>query len=45
MAGKSRARPSFKKHIRRYKEVIAPAKTLEGMKNLTKKRRYASRHG
>ena len=45
MAGKSRMRPSFKKHTRRYKEVIAPAKTLEGMKKLTKKRRYANRHG
>ena len=37
--------PSFKKHTRRYKEVIAPAKVLEGLKNLTKKRRYANRHG
>jgi hypothetical protein len=45
MAGKSRARPSFKKHTRRYKGVIPPVKVLEGMKNLTKKRRYASRHG
>jgi len=45
MAGKARMRPSFKKHTRRYKEVIAPAKTLEGQKNLTKKRRYANRHG
>jgi hypothetical protein len=45
MAGKSRARPSFKKRTRRYKEVIAPAKVLEGQKNLTKKRRYANRHG
>jgi hypothetical protein len=35
MAGKSRARPSFKKPTHRYKEVIAPAK----------KRRYANRHG
>jgi hypothetical protein len=25
--------------------MIAPAKTLEGLKNLTKKRRYANRHG
>jgi hypothetical protein len=45
MAGKARMRPSFKKHTKRYREVIAPAKTLEGMKNLTKKRRYANRHG
>jgi hypothetical protein len=45
MAGKSRMRPSFKKHTRRYKEVTAPAKVLEGQKNLTKKRRYANRHG
>jgi hypothetical protein len=45
MAGKSRMRPSFKKHTKRYREMIAPAKTLEGLKNLTKKRRYANRHG
>jgi len=45
MAGKARMRPSFKKHTRRYKELVAPAKTLEGLKNLTKKRRYANRHG
>ena len=45
MAGKSRMRPSFKKNTRRYKEVIAPAKTFEGLKTLTKKRRYANRHG
>ena len=45
MAGKSRMRPSFKKNIRRYKEVVAPAKKLEGQKKLTKKRRYANRHG
>jgi hypothetical protein len=45
MAGKSRVRPSFKKHTRRYKEVVAPAKTLEGQRRLTKKRRYANRHG
>ncbi|KLK92351.1 hypothetical protein AA309_15345 [Microvirga vignae] len=45
MAGKARMRPSFKRHTRRYREVIAPAKTLEGQKNLTKKRRYANRHG
>jgi hypothetical protein len=43
MAGKSRMRPSFKKNTRRYREVIA--KTLEGQKKLTKKRRYANRHG
>jgi hypothetical protein len=45
MAGKSRMRPSFKKHTKRYREMIAPAKTLEGLKNLTKKRRYSNRHG
>ncbi|MBO1906331.1 hypothetical protein J4G37_15665 [Microvirga sp. 3-52] len=45
MAGKSRARPSFKKHTKRYREMIAPAKVLEGQRNLTKKRRYANRHG
>lgn len=45
MAGKARMRPSFKKHTRRYKEVTAPAKVREGLKNLTKKRRYANRHG
>ena len=44
-AGKSRMRPSFKKNTRRYREVIAPAKTLEGQKKLTKTRRYANRHG
>jgi hypothetical protein len=45
MAGKARTRPSFKKNTRRYKAVVAPAKVLEGQRNLTKKRRYASRHG
>lgn len=45
MAGKSRMRPSFKKNTRRYREVIAPAKMLEGQKKFTKKRRYANRHG
>jgi hypothetical protein len=45
MAGKTRMRPSFKKHTRRYKEVITPAKVLEGQKNLAKKPRYANRHG
>ena len=45
MAGKSRARPSFKKHTKRYREMIASAKVLEGQRNLTKKRRYANRHG
>jgi hypothetical protein len=45
MAGKSRARPSFKKHTKRYREMIAPTKVLEGQRNLTKKRRYANRHG
>jgi hypothetical protein len=38
-------RPSFKKNARRYREVIAPAKTLEGQRRLTRKRRYANRHG
>jgi hypothetical protein len=37
--------PRSKKHTRRYREVIDPAKVLEGQKNLTKKRRYANRHG
>ena len=45
MSGKSRMRPSFKKNTRRYKEVVAPAKVLEVQKGLTKKRRYANRHG
>ena len=45
MAGKSRARPSFKKHTRRYKGVIPPVKVLEGQNNLSKKRGYASLHG
>jgi hypothetical protein len=45
MAGKARMRPSFKKQTRRYKEVIALSKTLEGQRNLAKKRRYANRHG
>jgi hypothetical protein len=45
MAGKARMRPSFKKRTRRYKAVIAPAKTREGQKNLAKKNRYANRHG
>jgi hypothetical protein len=45
MAGEASMRPSFKKHTRRYKAVIAPAKTREGQKNLAKKNRYANRHG
>lgn len=45
MAWKALMRPSFKKQTRRYKEVVAPTKTLEGQKNLAKKRRYANRHG
>jgi hypothetical protein len=45
MASKARMRPSWKKHTARWKKAIAPAKTLEGMRQLTKKRRYASRHG
>lgn len=44
MADTTRIRPSFKKHTIRWK-VGAPAKTLEGPKNLTRKRRYANRHG
>jgi len=38
-------RPSWKRNTVRWKKVIAPAKALEGLKNLTKKRRYANRHG
>jgi hypothetical protein len=38
-------RPSWKKHTMRWRKVVAPAKTLEGQKNLAKKRRYANRHG
>ncbi len=45
MAGKARMRPSFKKNTRRYREIVAPEKMREGLKNLTKKRRYANRHG
>jgi len=45
MAGKARIRPSFKKHTRRYGEVIAPAKVFKGQKNLTTKWRYANRYG
>jgi hypothetical protein len=45
MASKARMRPSWKKHTARWKQVMAPAKTREGMKLLTKKRRYASRGG
>jgi hypothetical protein len=45
MAGKSRMEPLFKKHTRRYREVTAPAKVLDGQRNLTEKRRYANRHG
>lgn len=44
MAGKARMRPSFKKHTRRYKVVIALAEVLEGQKNLTKKCCYADHH-
>ena len=39
MASKARAKPSFKKNTKRYREMIAPAKVLEGQKNLTNKRR------
>jgi hypothetical protein len=45
MASKARVRPSWKKRTARWKLVVAPTKTLEGLKNLTKKRRYANRHG
>jgi len=45
MASKARMRPSWKKRTVRWKEVVAPAKTQAGLKNLTKKRRYANRHG
>jgi hypothetical protein len=45
MAGKARMRLSWKKHTVRWKQVVAPAKTLEGQKDLAKKRRYANRHG
>jgi len=45
MASKARMRPSWKKRTARWKETVAPAKTAEGLKNLTKKRRYAYRHG
>ncbi len=38
-------RPSFKKHTSRYKEVIAPAKTLRGQKNLTQERCDRSIYG
>lgn len=45
MAGKARSRPTWKKNTVRYKQQIAPAKTLEGQKDLAKKKRYANRHG
>jgi hypothetical protein len=45
MAAKARMRPSWKKRSVRWKETVAPAKTVEGMRRLTKKRRYATRHG
>ncbi len=45
MPGKARMRPSWKKRTVRWQQVIAQAKTLEGQKNLAKKRRYANRHG
>ena len=44
MASKARSRPSWKKNTVRYKKVTAAAQTLEGQKNLAKKR-YANRHG
>jgi hypothetical protein len=45
MAAKARMRPSWKKHTVRWRQLLAPAKTRAGLKNLTKKRRYANRHG
>ncbi len=45
MASKARCRPSWKKNTVRYKKVTALARTLEGQKNLAKKKRYANRHG
>ena len=45
MAAKARSRPSWKKNTTRYKKVTALAQTLEGQKNLAKKKRYANRHG
>ncbi|HEY8382499.1 MAG TPA: hypothetical protein VIL09_10145 [Microvirga sp.] len=45
MAQKARRRPTWKHETRRYKEVVAPAKTHEGQQNLAKKKRYANRGG
>lgn len=45
MASKARMRPSWKRRTVRWKKVVAPAKILEGQKDLAKKRRYANRHG
>ncbi len=45
MASKARSRPSWKKSTVRYKKVTAAVQTLEGQKNLAKKKRYANRHG
>jgi hypothetical protein len=45
MARNACVRPSFKKHTSRYKEVIAPAKTLRWQKNLTQKRCHHSIYG
>ncbi len=45
MASKARSRPSWKKNTVRYKKVTAAIQTLEGQKNLAKKKRYANRHG
>ena len=45
MAGKARMRPSWKKRTVGWKQEIAQEKTLDGQKNLAKKRRYANRHG
>jgi hypothetical protein len=44
MAGKSLMTLAFKQHSRRYKEPIAPATTLEGLRSLIQQRRYNSRH-
>ncbi len=45
MACKARARPCWKRNTAGWKKVIAPAKTGEGQEHLTKRRRYAKRHG
>jgi hypothetical protein len=45
MAHKARSRPSWTKNTVRYKQVVAPAKTRQGQRDLAKKNRYANRHG